>query len=298
MPLILILILSLNIIYPTANENFNNNLDKQFPKKFVNDSLGISTTAKSVLVVDKESNKILFAKNKNEVLPIASITKLMSVLILLDCEIDWRQEVVIKKEDRREGGRIYLGYGEVVTAKDLLNLALIASDNQAIIALARISNLSNEDFVKSMNVKAKELKMGKTEFFDPAGLNPKNVSTAEDLIKLSVEIFNHDNIVEILSKDKYFFRNINIGRFHQVFSTNRLLNSFLADKGSEYFLNAGKTGHLEEAGYCFFCEAKNNNGNKIFVVILGSETNQSRFQEAKALISWVFTNWEWEKSDA
>ncbi|MCD4705526.1 serine hydrolase [bacterium] len=294
MPIILILILSLNIIHPTIDSSLaNNNLDNQNPVKIINSSLGISTTAKSVLVVDKESAKILFAKNKNEILSIASITKLMSVLVLLDCDIDLGQEVVIKKEDRREGGRIYLGYGEKVTVKDLLNLALIASDNQAIIALARVSGLSEDDFVKLMNIKAKELKMGKTEFFDPAGLDKRNVSTAEDLIKLGAEIFNHDNIVEILSKKQYSFRNINTGRFHQVFSTIRLFNSFLADKEAEYFLNAGKTGYLNEAEYCFFCAAENNNGNKIFVVILGSKTNQSRFQEAKALISWTFTNWKW-----
>ncbi|NCF75325.1 MAG: hypothetical protein GWO87_02465 [Xanthomonadaceae bacterium] len=297
MPITLILILSLNIIYPMINTDLpNSNLNRYAPKKIVNNSLGILTTAKSVLAVDGKSKKILFTKNKDRILPIASITKLMSVLILLDHNIDWNQEVIIKKEDRREGGRVYLGYGEKVTVRDLLNLALVASDNQAIISLVRASNLSEDDFVKLMNVKAKKLRMEKTKFFDPTGLDPRNVSTAEDLMKLGAEIFNHNNIVKILSKREYSFKDVKTTRAHHIFSTDRLLGSFLSDKKAKYFLQSGKTGHLDEAGYCFFCEAENNKGNKIFLVILGSKTNQGRFQEAKGLINWIFTNWEWDNS--
>ncbi|MCK4745145.1 D-alanyl-D-alanine carboxypeptidase, partial [Candidatus Parcubacteria bacterium] len=180
MPIVFILILLIGNI--NFSQPINQNADIFFaPIKKNSEIVGVAVSAKSVLAIDKKSGKILFSKNQDRILPIASITKLMSVLVLLDKNLDLEKEVKIHKEDKRIGGRIYLGYGEVATVENLLNLALVASDNQAIIALVRSAGFSEQEFIKSINEKADEIGMLKTEFFDPTGLDLRNVSTVKDL---------------------------------------------------------------------------------------------------------------------
>ncbi len=289
MPIVFILILLIGSI--NFNQPINQNADIFFaPIKKNSETVGIAVSAKSVLAVDKKSNQILFAKNQDRILPIASITKLMSVLVLLDKDLDWKKEVKIHKQDKRIGGRIYLGYGETATTENLLNLALVASDNQAIIALVRSAGFSEQEFVKSMNEKADEIGMVKTEFFDPTGLDLRNVSTVKDLAKLAKEIFNHQEAIDILSKKEYSFKTLKKEKSHRVFSTNKLLKN----SNGDYRLQFGKTGHLDEAGYCFLTQAADNKGNEIIIAVLGSDSDFNRFQEAKGLIFWSFENWEWK----
>lgn len=289
MPIVFILILFMGNI--NFSQPINQNADIFFaPIKKNSESIGIDVSAKSVLIIDKKSDKILFAKNQDKILPIASITKLMSVLVLLDKDLDWQKEVEIHKEDKRIGGRIYLGYGETATVENLLNLALVASDNQAIIALIRSAGFSEQEFVSLMNKKADEIGMLKTEFFDPTGLDLRNVSTAKDLTKLAKEIFKRKKIIGILNKKEYSFSTLRTKKFKRVFSTNKLLKN--ADEN--YSLQFGKTGHLAEAGYCFLTQAADNNGNEIIIAVLGSDSDFNRFQETKGLITWSFENWEWK----
>lgn len=292
MPLILALILSLNILNPFFPANFKETSEVVYSRKIENDSLGLSLSAKSALVIDGESDKILFSKNKEEILPIASITKLMSILVLLDLNIDWNMEVEILQEDKIEGGRIYLGPGEVATMENLINLALVASDNQAVMSLTRAAGFSSDNFVRLMNEKALEIGMADTVFFDPTGIDNRNVSTVYDLTKLAGRIFSNQKIVEILGKEEYSFQERKNNIYHRVSSTDRLLGGFLKNS-DDYILEAGKTGYLPEAGYCFLASAKNSKGKRIITVILGSETLTSRFQETKGLIIWTFNNWVW-----
>lgn len=289
MPIVLILVLFIGNI--NFSQPLNNSADIFFaPIKKNSESIGIAVSAKSVLAIDKKSDKILFAKNQDKILPIASITKLMSVLVLLDKDLDWQREVKIQKKDKRIGGRVYLGYGEVATVENLLNLALVASDNQAIIALIRSAGFSEQEFVDLMNEKTDKIGMLKTKFFDPTGLDLRNVSTVKDLTKLAKEIFNHQKIIDILSKKEYSFETLKNKKFHRVFSTNKLLKNV----DENYSLQFGKTGHLDEAGYCFLTQAVDSKGNEIIIAALGSDSDFNRFQETKGLIGWVFENWEWE----
>jgi D-alanyl-D-alanine carboxypeptidase len=289
MNFVLLLVLSLNILNPFI-VNYGNFLD--VPYKVESESLGIQVTAKSALVADKETGKILFSKNRNKILPIASITKLMSVYILLNQGIDWSQVVEVKKEDKRLGGRIYLGPGEKVTNEDLINLSLVSSDNQSIITLVRGNGFTEDEFVKRMNIMATKLEMTDTEFYDPTGLDKRNVSTVHDLAKLAKVIFLDDRILEILSKKEYSFRESVNGIYHRSLSTDKLLKSFLKDN-KDYFLVAGKTGYLPEAGYCFMSESSDSGGNKIITIVLGSKSDFYRFQDTKGLIVWSFDNWIW-----
>ncbi|MBT4277408.1 D-alanyl-D-alanine carboxypeptidase [Candidatus Falkowbacteria bacterium] len=287
MPYILILAIFLNALIPVNTQDTS-----ELPSKINSESVGISVTAKSALVIDKKSNKILFSKNKDKVLSIASITKLMSALVLLDRNLDWSDHVVIEKQDRKEGGRIYLGYGETVTVEDLFNLGLIASDNQAITALVRASGLTEDEFVDLMNEKSLEIQMKNSKFFDPTGLDPRNVSTSLDLVILAKEVFEREELTNILSKKEYSLKEIKTKRFIRIFSTNKFFD--FTDKKSEYLLLAGKTGYLDEAGYCFLSQFKDSQGNEVITVILGSNSGKTRFQETKGLIWWIFNNWSWE----
>src|SRR3989338_7361861 len=111
------------------------------PQKIINQSLGLKTTAKSILVVDEKTGTVLYQKNPNQVLPIASITKLMTALVFLDTKPDWKMEIEILDSDQRPGGMVYLLPGERVKVKDLFNLMLVASANEAAIALVRQTGL-------------------------------------------------------------------------------------------------------------------------------------------------------------
>ncbi len=254
---------------------------------------GVFVSAKSVLVEDGASQKILFAKNSRCVLPIASITKLVSVLVLLkDKKLDWQQPVIITRQDKRLGGRLYLFSGDKVRARDLLALTLIASSNQAIEALVRWAGYTDKTFAPLMNKEAQSLGMKHSHFVEPTGLNPHNVSTAQDLVKLARVAFTNPKIVFFTHQSTWRFEELTRRRFHRVFSTDWLLRSFLAQPNKKYYLIAAKTGHLDEAGYCFLSLMKIK-GHPVIIALLHSASEKSRFQETKALAFWVYRFWAW-----
>ena len=140
------------------------------------------------LVQDASSGETVFAKNTGAVLPIASITKLMTALVLLDANVNLTQRVAVSGEDQDvlKGTRSRLRPGAVLTRDELLLLALMASENRAASALARTYPGGTDAFVRAMNAKAQTLGMRDTRFTDPTGLSPENVSSARDLARLVV----------------------------------------------------------------------------------------------------------------
>ncbi len=261
------------------------------PRRLVNESFGLKTTAKSILIVDDNSGAVLYNKNSLALAPIASITKLMTALVVLDTNPDWQQTVKISPEDKREGGMIYLMPGEEATVKDLFYLMLIGSANEAAVALARNSGIT--EFNAAMNKKAKELGMTNSYFLEPSGIDPANISSPADLLKLAQAAFTKTEIVQALTTQTYKFQVINNHRPVKVFSTDRLLDSFL--NGPDYQVIGAKTGYLEEAGYCLLMRVKKNDGPSLTLVLLGSATIDDRWQEAKGLVDWVFRNYSWSK---
>jgi len=146
------------------------------------ESLGVSVTAKSVLVIDKKSAKILYQKNPDRIRSIASLTKLMTALVFLDHNPGWDTPITISGNDYRSGGVTYLIAGEEISARGVFNTALIASANEAAVALWRSTGLSEENFIGEMNQKVQELGMADTVFTDVTGLKNDNASTATDVI--------------------------------------------------------------------------------------------------------------------
>jgi len=251
-----------------------------------NTSLGLEISATSAIIVDKESEKVLWQKNSDEIRSIASLTKLMSALVFLENNPGWETEIKVMPQDYRDGGMRRIYSGEIIKVRDIFNTALIASENNAISTLVRSTGLSEEDFVKRMNERAMFLGMDNTNFVDPTGLNPGNKSTVTDLTKLIKTAFSRDEIKNITSLKEYKFEVINTGKKNVMENTNRLIGSYLN-------IEAGKTGFLEEAGYCLTSLIKGDNDQEIYIIVLGSNSVYNRFQEVKALAAWTFNNFIW-----
>lgn len=277
-------LLSNSLILPVNNNLVTTN--SIFPvRDFSNNSIGVEITAKAALVVDKSTEKILFAKNEQIALPLASITKLLTALVFLDTNPDWQKIITMEPVDEVYRAK-YVYRGEKWSVKDLFNTMLIGSDNNATMALVRSTGLTTEDFVKQMNNKAKQIGMDSSFFLDPTGLSEKNVASAFDIWLLVKTAWAEPLIIQTTSRSSYVLMAENSQIVRRVINTNLLLNSFLEIK-------AGKTGFIEEAGYCLTTLAANTAGNEIYLVVLGSATENDRWQDTKALAWWTFNNWLW-----
>lgn len=250
-----------------------------------------SLTADSAFVVDKTSQTILFSLKADEERPIGSITKLMTALIFLENQPDWDKIIQVEIEDGNQG-RLYLAEGDMAAVRDLFYTSLVGSSNNATMALARSTGLPLENFVRKMNVKAQKLGLFQTQFTEPTGLDPENKSTAREVAFLLLAALNKKEIQEATTAKSYILRLRNSGTVQRVISTDLLLQEDLG-RGEISKINGGKTGFVEEAGYCFGMEAENKDGRQIIVAVLGSQTHWTRFSEARALAEWAFKAYEW-----
>ncbi len=257
-------------------------------------TMGIKTTAKSFIVAQVSGDKepeIFLEKNTHEVMPVASLTKLMSFIILLDDGQTIPEEVEMtasdEAEDEPDAQRIPVVKGEKVRGQDLLAVSLIYSANNAVRALVRASGLNEEAFVDRMNKKALEFGMRDTRFVDATGLSLANVSSAQDMLKLAQKAFSHEKARELSVMPWYNFQGARDGQIfnHSLLNTNKLLQGFLNKKGGEYIIQASKTGYLQESGYHFASRIARRD-KEIIIVLLGSESSEARFQEAKGLAWW------------
>ncbi len=207
----------------------------------------------------------------------------MSVLVLLeDLHINLDDTYVIKTSDHRNGGRDNLFKGDEVKNYDLLALALIPSDNTAVIALISSAGLSEDDFVVLMNNKAKELGLKNTVFYDATGLNSDNVSTAKEVAYLLKKALSNKTIAELTKNYTYKVTTIQ-GREKNVKSTNELLNY-----NDKVEVIGGKTGFNDLAGYCLGTQFIFNNQKYISVVLNASSLN-NRFNDTVKLVNKIIS---------
>ncbi len=250
-------------------------------------------SAKSAIVIDEGTGRVLFQKDAALLRPIASLTKLMSALVWFDVDGDLNKTVQISANDYREGSIPYFIAGDKVKTKDLLYSALVASSNSAVAALVRSTGLPEEKFVSFMNAKAGELGMENTKFFDPVGLSAKNQSTATDLFILAREAFYNMEISRATQLLSYEFSPAGTGATRVVRSTDLLLTSSF--NVGNYKIIGGKTGYIEESDYNLILKIYNKEKNKnIIAIVLGSGDANSRFSEAKKMIEWAYKNYIWE----
>jgi D-alanyl-D-alanine carboxypeptidase/D-alanyl-D-alanine endopeptidase (penicillin-binding protein 7) len=254
-------------------------------------SLGIVTSAQSVLVFDRASGKVLFEKDPSAVRAIGSITKLMTALVFLETSPVLAAQAALEEMDVREGGKLYLTLNDAVTIEDILSASLIGSDNSATMALVRLSGMDEVSFVARMNALAGELEMIDTQFEEPTGLSPHNRSTAYDLTHLLSRALSDERIRTMTTTPQVSITQAS-GRVAIIDSTDALLETFVNQ--DPFTMLGGKTGYLPEAGYCIALGVQKAGEGEVFVVLLGSDSSTTRVQEVKGLVDWVYRVWDWE----
>jgi len=248
------------------------------PKEFTLSSVHSS----SAIVVDGLTGDVLWSKNKDLVLPIASLTKLMTAYVFLETNTPMDKVVTYLKEDNAEGAKVYLRPGDQVITRDLFYSTLVGSANNMAKALARSTGLTQEEFVRRMNDQAAKWGLSDTYFVEVTGLDPANTSTVEDLAILSRNVLGKIDMLWATAAKGYSFTTINTERLHSFKNTNRLTYK------SDLLITGGKTGYLHEAGYCLMTRAKDQNGRRVIAIVLNSPDSQTRFNEVEALLNWSF----------
>ena len=244
----------------------------------------ISLRSASALVQDADTGEIVIGKNTDAVVPIASITKLMTAMVTLDRGLDMEEPITLNREDAvaMKGTRSRLRTGLTLTRGDLLLLALMASENRAAAALGRSYPGGMEAFVDAMNAKAAVLDMSESRFVEPTGLSPANVSTASDLAKLVRAAHEYPMIREFSTKDRATVK-VGMGRKIRPLNygnTNGLVRS------SFWEIGLSKTGYISEAGRCLVMQVKLADKDLI-VVLLDSWGKHSRIGDANRIRKWL-----------
>lgn len=235
------------------------------------------------LVQDASSGETILVKNAGAVLPIASITKLMTAMVLLDGNLNLAQRVAVSGEDQDalKGTRSRLRPGAVLTRDELLLLALMASENRAAAALARTYPGGTERFVRTMNVKAQLLGMQDTRFSDPTGLSSANVSSAQDLARLVTAAHEYPVIRQYSTRESATV--YALGRPLAYRNTNGLVRS------SNWDIGLSKTGFISEAGRCLVMRVRVASKDLV-VVLLDSWGKYSRIGDANRIRKWLETS--------
>ena len=244
----------------------------------------IALRSSSALVQDAETGEIVFGKNAETVVPIASITKLMTAMIILDRGLDLEEQITLTREDAvgMKGSRSRLNTGLTLSRGDLLMLALMASDNRSAAALGHSYPGGLEAFVDAMNRKAAVLDMNESRFVEPTGLSPANVSTASDLARLVRAAHEYPLIREYSTKEHATVRAAKGKSVRQLAyrNTNGLVRS------SQWEIELSKTGYISEAGRCLVMHVRLASKDLI-VVLLDSWGKQSRIGDANRIRKWL-----------
>ena len=233
-------------------------------------------------VIDQDTREVLLRKNDLAVLPIASLTKLMTGLVINEANLPMDEMIAITQDDvdTEKGSRSRLSVGTVLSRAELMHLALMSSENRAAHALGRSFPGGLNVFVARMNEKARELQMNDTRYVEPTGLSSKNQSSAQDLAKLVNVAHSDANLRELSTSPNH---EVSVGdRTLQYRNTNRLVNNPRWDIGLQ------KTGYIAEAGRCLVMQTKVA-GRNLIMVFLDSAGKLSRLGDAERVRDWVET---------
>jgi D-alanyl-D-alanine endopeptidase (penicillin-binding protein 7) len=241
--------------------------------------------AEAAIIYNPETKEVLWEENSQSQRSIASITKVMTATVFLENAPDVSQSVTIARSDVYQASTTYLRANDKVSVDDLLHLLLIASDNAAARALARVSPQGSIGFIERMNTKAAELDLSSTHYADPSGLLSDNVSSAYDMARLIVNASGDERIATIMRTPEY---TVTTPKRSITFrSTNHLL------RRGEVDVRAGKTGFISKSGYCLATLLRlptgegGEGGQQVAVVVLGARSNAGRFVETQNLFNWL-----------
>ena len=250
------------------------------------DQLPISTSSAAVAVMDLQTGQTIYQKNVDSRRSIASITKVMTAMVLMDAGLDMREEITLIGSDLvgAKKASTNLKAGDRMSRSEFMLMMLMKSENPAAKALARTYPGGYDAFIAAMNQKAQSLGMYQTAFSDSSGLNPRNVSSATDLLKM-MRTINADPRYHVLRSYSiapsydFYINNYNAGsRTYKANNTNRLV------RAGSYPIGLSKTGFIREAGYCVVMETHVNNRPAV-VVILGAGASNSRWNDAENILT-------------
>jgi D-alanyl-D-alanine endopeptidase (penicillin-binding protein 7) len=237
-------------------------------------------SSSAALVVDQISGEVLFEKNPNTVLPIASITKLMTALVVAEADLPMDEMLTVTQEDAdlEKGVKSRLAVGTRLTRGEFMHLALMSSENRAAHLLGRNYPGGLDAFVAAMNIKAKHLGMTDSRFVEPTGLSASNVSSPRDLVRLVEESHRVEEIREYSTARKL---NIRVrGRDTQFINTNALA------RGDQWDLGVSKTGFIREAGRCLVMQAEVDR-RPVIMIMLDASGKEQRLRDAERLRRWI-----------
>jgi serine-type D-Ala-D-Ala endopeptidase (penicillin-binding protein 7) len=233
------------------------------------------------LIYDEQGGRALYTKNADTVAPIASITKLMTAMIVLDAKLPLEEQISISVEDidTLKGTHSRMRPGMTLSRGALLKLALMSSENRAASALARTYPGGTDVAVQKMNDKARELGMKDTRFLEPSGLNSGNVSTAQDLVKM-VQAAQHYELIQQYTTTASHVVKLAGYRPMQFNNTNPLV------KSASWDIGVSKTGFINEAGRCLVMQA-NIKQRPVVIVLLDSVGKRTRVGDANRIKKWM-----------
>lgn len=236
----------------------------------------------AAVVLDQRDGVVLYKRDADEQRPIASLTKLMTAMVILDAKLSMEEVIRIKRvdRDRLRGSKSRLSYGTLLTREDLLHISLAASENRAAAALARTYPGGKKAFVEAMNKKAKSLGLKDTRFADSTGLHSKNLSTANDLTKLVAAAYQYPQIREMSTDGRDHVVDRRSGWKVEFLNTNRLV------RRKHWDINLSKTGYIADAGYCMVMQTEIND-RPIIIVLLNSWGKHSKFGDSNRIKRWL-----------
>ena len=232
------------------------------------------------VVANHRTGEVISERNGNRVMPIASLTKLMTALVVLDANLRLNEMLTVTNADidRIKGTGSRLTIGSRLSRAEMLHIALMSSENRAASALARHYPGGQRAFVEAMNAKARMLGMWNTRYADSTGLNPRNVSTAQDLAKLAAAAASYP-LIRQYSTDEQSYVRTNKRQLHYL-NSNRLIRE------GQWEFTLSKTGYIREAGRCLVLGTKVNR-EPVIMVLLNAETTNDRVADAKRIKTWL-----------
>lgn len=254
------------------------------------DDIGVTVNSKSAILIDSESNRVMFEKDADKKLPIASVTKVMTLLLTFEAidngTLKMDEKVTASESAAGMGGsQVFIDAGYDYTVENLIKSVIIASGNDAAVLLAERISGSEDAFVVKMNKRAQELQMKNTTFKNCTGL-PENehLSTARDVAIMSSELLKHEEYFKWGTVWMDELKHDKDGRTTELVNTNKLIRSLNGCDGL-------KTGYTSDAGFCVSTTAKRGE-MRLVSVILGGSTSKDRFKESAELINYGFANYQ------
>jgi len=253
--------------------------------KYVKANNSLLMNAKSGLLMEVSTGTIIYEKNMNERVSVASMTKMMGMILIMEALEDGKirldEKVKVSKNASGMGGsQIWLSEGEEMLVSDLIKGIMMASANDGIVCMAERIGGTESDFVKMMNDKAKELGLKNTNFVNPTGLDEDNhYSSAYDMALIAKELMSHEDIFKYTSIYEDYLRKGTTNEYWLV-NTNKLIKTYNGADGL-------KTGMTDDAGYCMAVTAKRD-GMRLLAIVLGEETGKVRNQETSELLDYGF----------